>query len=94
MVIKREIGGETVEIELTERELYEAYIEKQAKYDIEDVECAFTCFEDDELEDMYGMTRVEIEEKIPEIAREMRRNIDKYDMNWQDARDAAIAEIL
>lgn len=40
------------------------------------------------------MTRAEIGKKISDIARQMRRNIDKYDMLWQYARDEAISEIL
>ena len=40
------------------------------------------------------MTRAEIGTKISDIARQMRRNIDKYDMLWQYARDEAISEIL
>lgn len=94
MKIKREINGNMVEIELTRGELYEAYLEKQNDFDRQDIEDVFYSFDDDELEDMYGMTRAEIEEKIPEIAHEMRRNIDKYDMQWQYARDAAIEEII
>lgn len=94
MTITREINGQTIEIELTSQELYEAYLEKQNEFDRQDIEDVFNGFDDDELEDMYGMTRAQLEEKIPELAHEMRRNIDKYDMSWQAARDEAIAEKL
>ncbi len=94
MTITREINGQTIEIELTSDELYEAYLEKQNQFDCEDIEDVFNGFDDDELEDMYGMTRAQLAEKIPELAHEMRRNIYKYDMSWQAARDAAIAEKL
>lgn len=92
MKITRGFNGQTIEIELTSQELYEAYLEKQNEFDRQDIEDVFNGFDDDELEDMYGMTRAQLEEKIPEFAHEMRRNIDKYDMSWQGARDATIAE--
>lgn len=94
MIIKREINGSAVEIELTDFELYNAYMVKQHMFDICDVEDAFNAFDDSELKDMYGLTFEEIKPKIPVIADEMRRNIDKYDMGWQEARDEAIREIL
>lgn len=94
MIIKREINGQTVEIELTSHETYEAYLEKQNEFDQQDIEDVFYGFDDEELEDMYGLTRAQLIEKTPELAAEMRRNIDKYDMAWQEARDAAIAEKL
>lgn len=94
MTIKREINGQTVEIELTSHETYEAYLEKQNEFDKQDIEDVFYGFDDEELEDMYGLTREQLIEKTPELAAEMRRNIDKYDMTWQEARDAAIAEKL
>lgn len=94
MIIKREINGQTVEIELTSHETYEAYLEKQNEFDQQDIEDVFYGFDDEELENMYGLTRAQLIEKTPELAAEMRRNIDKYDMTWQEARDAAIAEKL
>lgn len=94
MKITRCFYDKLVEIELTSQEIYEAYLEKQNEFDRQDVENVFDAYNDDELEDFYGLTREQIAEKIPEIAHEMRRNIDKYDMSWQAARDAAIAEKL
>ena len=94
MTIKREINSQTIEIELTSQELYEAYLEKENEFDRQDIEDVFNSLDDDELEDMYGLTREQITEKIPELAHEMRRNINKYDMSWQAARDVAIAEKL
>lgn len=94
MKIKRTILGEEEEFELTPDELYMAYREQEHKFDLSDVEDVFNGFDDDELVDMYGRTRDEIKERYEDIAYEMRRNIDKYEMSWQYARDAAIAEIL
>ena len=47
MTIKRVINGSSVEIELDDRELYEAYLEKQAKFDEDDVRDVFNGFSDD-----------------------------------------------
>lgn len=92
MIIKREINGNVIEIKLTDDELYSAYIEKQGIFDEDDVRDIVYSLDDDELEDMYGISRHDIEPIIPEIAREMRWNINRYDMSWQDARDAAMAK--
>lgn len=94
MKIKRFVNGKEQEFELTADELYEAFREQEHKFDLCDVDDVFNGFDDDELLDMYGRTRDEIKEKYEDIAYEMRRNIDKYEMSWQYARDAAIAEIL
>lgn len=94
MTIVREIGGTSVKITLTDDELYCAYKEKEHMLDICDVQDVFTSRDDEELMEAYGMTRSEIANKYDEIATEMRKNIDKYDMRWQEARDAAIADVL
>lgn len=39
MTIKRTINGVEMEFELTERELYDAFFEKQHYFDVEDVKC-------------------------------------------------------
>lgn len=94
MKITRGFNGQTIEIELTENELYQAYIEQEHIFDRNDVENYFDDYEDSDFETEYGCSRAEAMEKLDEIAYEMRRNIDKYDMNWYDAREAAIAEKL
>ena len=94
MKIKRFVNGKEQEFELTTDELYAAYREQEFKFDRNDIEDYFAAFDDVEIEEMYSMTRKKLEEKFDDMACEMRRNIDKYDMQWQYARDAAIAEIL
>lgn len=94
MKIKRLVNGKEQEFELTTDELYAAYREQEFKFDRNDIEDYFAAFDDVEIEEMYSMTRKKLEEKFDDMACEMRRNIDKYDMQWQYARDAAIAEIL
>ena len=94
MKIKRNIDGREIEIELTAHEMWDAYIEKQHQFDVEDIEDYFYGCEDDELIEKYLKTGEEIKQLYEAIANEMRRNIDKYDMDWQYAREEAIHQIL
>lgn len=48
MKITREINGATVEIELTDNELWSAYAEQEHKFDIQDVRDILTDYEDAE----------------------------------------------
>lgn len=92
MVIKRQVaGGQELLIELTAKELCDAYHEQEHKYDVEDVQNVFDNMEDEEFEER-GLTRKEAESRIDEIAREKRRNINKYDMSWELALDEALKD--
>lgn len=93
MTIKREIDGKQYEFQLTDTELYLAFSEQQFQYDQDDVRDVLWAFDDDDLSESYGVTRAEFESLVGEMAVEMRRNIDKYDMSWQYARDEAVSEI-
>lgn len=90
MVIKREIDGVVYELELTERELYGAFREQEHIYDLDYVANTLDCFEDEDLLDLYGMTREVVKSKYDDMAYEMRRNIDKYAMSEEYALDEAI----
>ena len=94
MKIKRLVNGKEQEFELTEDELYAAFSEQEFKFDRADVTDYFLAFDIEDIEEEYGMTMKEIESKFNEIAYEMRRNIDKYDMDWTYARDEAIETVL
>ena len=94
MTITRKINGGTVEIKLTDDELLAAYYEKQGQFDEEDVWDVFDDLDSDEIKETYGMTPESIVNMIPEIARQMRWNINNYAMTWENARDLAIEEIL
>ena len=92
MVIKRQVaGGQELLIELTAKELCDAYHEQEHNYDVEDVQNVFDNMEDEEFEER-GLTREEAESRIDEIAREKRRNINKYDMSWELALDEALKD--
>ena len=78
MKIMRVINGIETEIELTDRELWEAF---------EDLT-------DDELVEMYGMTMAEIDELKEDMAYRYRKYRDNYDESWIGDRDAAITYVL
>ena len=97
MKITREIGGQMVEIELTSEEVRSAYLEKEHKQDVQDVK---TFLENYDPENFYLSYEVSLvwaynnEELIENMADEMRKNIDKYDMHWDAARDEAIKNVI
>ena len=95
MLIRRLIDGKEISIELTDEEVYNAYVERQHLYDAMNVESYFDSYKDDD--DLYlefGKTKEELKEFYDEIAYEMRRYIDKYDMDWEYAMSDAIYAIL
>lgn len=94
MNITREIDGKLIVFELTNEELYNAFREQEFRFDRNDIEDYFYAFDEDELQEEYDMSRAEIEELFDDMAHEMRRNMDKYEMSWDYARDHAIADIL
>lgn len=94
MTISRLIDGKEYKFELTEQELRDAYAEQEAIYDEMNVKEYLFPYDDEYFEQNYGLTVEQVEEKISEIAAELRRNLDKYDMRFEDAMDTAIATIL
>lgn len=94
MIIKREVNGTVHEFELTDDERLNAYEEQQHMYDRTDVRDHFLFMEESDLIASYGKTMAGIEASFDDIAYEMRRNIDKYDMAWTAALDEAIGDIL
>jgi hypothetical protein len=94
MTIKRTVNGVEMEFELTDRELFDAYEEQQHKFDIQDIDGFFCCYDNDECIREYGFSRAEIETMYEDMADRMRRYIDKYDCSWDYSRDTAIQEIL
>lgn len=94
MKITRIIDGSTYETELTSSELFEAFREQEFQFDRNDIEDMFNSFSDEELEIEYDMSRKELELLFDDMAMEMRRNMDKYGMSWDYARDDAISTVL
>lgn len=88
MIIKRIVDGNEINIELTARELSDAFYEQEHLFDIEDVLNKLNEMSDDDFAD-YGLTREQVEKEVDEIAYIKRHSINKYDMNWEEAvRDA------
>lgn len=94
MKINRTIDGKQVEIELTDDELYDAYLEKEFIFDKQSIEDAICGWSDQEVLEVYDVDRTKFLSLADDMAAEMRRNIDKYEMSWSYARDEAIADVL
>lgn len=93
MQIVRVINGIELKITLTDDEIYTAFVHKQHEFDMMDVEDALDWYEDSDLAE-YGVSKKELENAVEDIAYDMRRNIDKYDMTWDYARDEALHSYL
>ena len=87
------INGVEVEIKLTDRELWEAYVEEQHKCDLSDIDNAFEDMDNDELMEIYGATKEEIEPLKDVMASRYRRYRDE-DEGWIDDRDYAIRYVI
>lgn len=94
MVIKRVVNGVELSFELTDKELSDAFFEQRDKFDLEDIKTEFMWQEEADLFECYGKSYEELELLFPEMAYEMRRNMDKYDMDFVIARHAAICDVI
>lgn len=95
MKIKREIDKATVEIELTEDELYNAYREQSFLFDKEDAAQQLADgWSDDELMDDYGLTRDEAEALVDDMAYRYRHIINKYGALREYALYTGVKEVL
>ena len=94
MKIQRTINGTIFNFELLPDELVEAYFEQQEKFDIEDVVSFAEAFDNETLMDSYGCTYQELLDNKEDIAAAMRKNIDKYDMEWSYAREEAVRDVM
>lgn len=94
MKIKRIIDGKEFEFELTPQELYDAFAEQQFQYDLSIVRYYFEDYSDDDIKEEYGRTRNELEACFEDIAVELRRNMDKYEMSLEYALPTAVSEVV
>ena len=92
MVITRDTGMIKLEIRLTSDELYAAYAEQQHLFDLQDCESHF----DNEYceENWYPVDNCMRDSIIEETADELRRNINKYDMDFEHAISDAFAYVI
>ena len=90
MEITREINGELHTFEITSQEMLDAYYEQEFKNDRYDMEEYIHQIEEDDFVETYGRSLADAEKELDELAYLLRKNIDKYDMHWTDARDEAL----
>lgn len=94
MKIRRYVNCIGMEFELTYNELMEAHSEWQESCDREDILNAFEDMTDDDLMEVYGKTREEIEPLVGQMARRYRKYMNKYSEDWLYQRDEAIFDVL
>ena len=97
MKIKRTVGGKEVEFELTDSELFNAFVEQQRRFDRSDCEDYLDNYYSDAP--WYGtLEKSRRETLIEEAAHKLRRNIDRDDISFeyalQFAFDDAIQDIV
>lgn len=86
----------TLKIELSAQETRETYLEQEFIYDREDIMDELERLAEDEDEpDICGMPFADITDRmIDDMACEKRRQMDKYGVDWDYARDEAIGMIV
>lgn len=94
MKIERNINGVKFFFELLPDELLDAFYEQRDKFDIEDIISYGEEMTAAELQSTYGCTYKEFLEHKEEMAERMRRNMDKYDMDFATAREWAINDVM
>lgn len=94
MTITRVIDGTPHEIELTPSEIYGAYVVQQFEFDKDDIEDLICGLSDDDVRSCYGVNTETFRSLIEDMAYEMRRQINKYDVSWEYARDEAVRSVI
>lgn len=92
MKITREANGQTVEFELTHKEMIDTFLEQQEAFDAQDIEMLVESFSEEDFIEIYGLSRSVVLKNAEEIGSRMRKNIEKYDMDWESARDEAVSD--
>ena len=92
MKITREVNGKTVEFELTHKEMIDTFLEQQEAFDAQDIEMLVESFSEEDFIEIYGLSRSVVLKNAEEIGSRMRKNIEKYDMDWESARDEAVSD--
>lgn len=99
MIIKRTFESpfmqpQEFEIELTAEELRQAYYEQQAEFDASDMRYYLEEIEDFLLDRRISKEKIKkLNSASDELGAELRRQIDKYDMSWVDARSVALSSV-
>lgn len=88
MKIKRTINGIEYEFELTKQERFDTYCEQEHIWDADYVRNIYG----EEIEQMCK-TKAEMDAFIEDVASEMRRQVDKYDVSEWYALDEAFKRV-
>ena len=94
MKIKRMINGFEYEFVLTNKELSDAYKEKSDEIDIKTVIDEINRLPTSIFRKVYGCTKAYAKKKASLIAKEMRNNINTWNMDMDNAMEDAFREIL
>lgn len=94
MKIKRIVNGQKLEFELTAQERWGAYFEQEKIFDVEDCAEMIYGMSNEECLDAYEITVEEFRKLLPHMGQEMRRLMDKYNMEWTYARDEAVNSVI
>lgn len=94
MTIKRIVDGEELSFELTKDELLDAHNEQEHLWDCDYCKSMFENFDEEGFLSKYGIIKEHAEKRIDDIAYEMRRQINKYDLDADYARECAFTEVL
>ena len=94
MTIKRFIDGREIEIELSSREMADAYFAVRHENYREDCEDIIDWASDEEVEECYGVSREQFELLLDDMAERMQKYMDDYGNGWAEARDEAIADTI
>lgn len=99
MIIKRTFESffmqpQEFEIELTAEELRQAYYEQQAEFDAFDMRYYLDEIKEDLIEQRMSKEKIQkLYSASDELGAELRRQIDKYNMSWEDARPVALSSV-
>ena len=94
MTIKRIIGGNEIEIELTSMEMLDAYEAVQFENDRENCEDKIDGASAEYVQKACGVTVEQFESLLDSMAKRKRKYMDDYGIGWAEARDEAIADVI
>ena len=90
MKITREINGQTVEFELTDNELLDAFFEMQQECDAEDIRDLALDYTEQDFVEAFGVCRSAVFTNAKEIGERLRNYIENCDSWWRTMRDDTV----
>lgn len=93
MTITRTVHGEEFTFELTPHELQASWYEEQQNCDESDILWAIEDYTDEEIVDVYGVTKAQFEVLVSQMAHRLRKYQDNDD-SFPELRDCAIRDTI